>query len=200
MMENDVKKWLKEGGERFLRDIGIKHEQIIVDFGCGNGHYTIPAAKIVGKEGTVYAIDKDRSALDQVIQRAKSENLDNIVPLNTSGTAKIDLDDETIDVVLLYDVLHYRDTEERGELYHEVYRILKLGALLSVYPKHHKLDWPLWNLADRTIEDIINEIEVFHFYFYGKDFKKLLIHDDEYTHGEILNFRKTGEKGGKKDT
>lgn len=190
-MENSVKRWLKEGGERFLRDIGIKHGQVIVDFGCGSGHYTIPAAKIVGKKGTVYAIDKDRSALDQVMQRAKSENLNNIIPLNTSGTGEIDLDDETIDVVLLYDVLHYRDTEERGELYREVYRILKPDALLSVYPKHHKSDWPLWNLADRTIEDIINEIEGAHFYFCGKNFKELLIHDDEYTQGEILNFRKT---------
>jgi ubiquinone/menaquinone biosynthesis C-methylase UbiE len=200
MMENDVKKWLEEGGEKFLRDIGIKKGQFIVDFGCGAGHYTIPAAKIVEKEGTVYAIDKDRSALDQVMRRAKSENLNNIIPLNTSGTVKIDLDDETIDVVLLYDVLHYRDTEERGALYHEVYRILKPGALLSVYPKHHKLDWPLWNLADRTIEDIIKEIEVSYFDFYGKNLKELLIHDDEYTQGQILNFRKTGEKGGKENT
>jgi len=190
MMGNDVKRWLKEGGERFLKDIGIKQGQVIVDFGCGAGHYTIPAAKIAGKEGKVYAIDKDSSALDQVMQRAKSENLNNIIPLKTSGTVKIDLDDDTIDVVLLYDVLHYRDTEERGELYNKVYRILKPGALLSVYPKHHKLDWPLWNLADRTIEDLIKEIEESHFYFCGKNFKELLIHDDEYTQGEILNFRK----------
>jgi ubiquinone/menaquinone biosynthesis C-methylase UbiE len=191
MMENDVKRWLKEGGERFLRDIGIKQGQVIVDFGCGAGHYTIPAAKIVGKKGTIYAIDKDRSTLNQVMQRAKSENLNNIIPLNTSGTARIDLEDETIDAVLLYDVLHYRDTEERKELYHEVYRILKSGALLSVYPKHHKLDWPLWNLADRTIEDIIKEIEKSQFYFCDKNVKELLIHDDEYTQGQILNFRKT---------
>ena len=100
MMENGVKRWLREGGERFLRALGIKQGQIIVDFGCGAGHYTIPAAKILGKEGTVYAIDKDRFTLKQVMQKAKSENLNNIIPLNTSGTLKIDLDDETIDVVL----------------------------------------------------------------------------------------------------
>jgi ubiquinone/menaquinone biosynthesis C-methylase UbiE len=190
MMENDIKKWLEEGGVKFLQAIGIKPGQIIIDFGCGVGNYTIPAAKIAGKEGIVYAIDKDRSALNQVMRRAKSENLNNIIPLNTSGTVKIDLNDETIDVVLLYDVLHYSDMQEREVLYNEVYRILKPGALLSVYPKHHKLDWPLWNLADRTIEDLINEIEGFHFYFCGKHVKKLLIHDDEYTQGNILNFRK----------
>lgn len=196
-METTVKRWLEQGGQKFLRAIGIKPGQSIMDFGCGAGHYTIPAAKMVGKEGTVYAIDKDRSALDQVMRRAKSENLSNIVPLNTSGTAKIDLDDETIDVVLLYDVLHYRDTDERKELYNEIHRILRPDALLSVYPKHHKLDWPLWNLAEKTIDEIINEIEEAHFYLCDKKVRKLLIHDDEYTHGQILNFRKTGEKGGK---
>lgn len=199
-MEKVVKKWLKEDGEKFLRDIGIKQGQAIVDFGCGTGHYTIPAAKIVGKKGRVYAIDKDRSTLNQVMQRAKSENLNNIIPLNTSGTVKIDLEDETIDVVLLYDVLHYRDIDERKALYNEVHRILRPDALLSVYPKHHKLDWPLWNLAEKTIEEIINEIEGSHFYLCDKNVRKLLIHDDEYTQGQILNFRKTGAKGGKEKT
>jgi len=90
--------------------------------------------------------------------------------------------------------------EERGALYNEVDRILKPGALLSVYPKHHKLDWPLWSLADRTIEDIIKEIEGARFYFCGRNFKKLLIHDDEYTQGNILNFRKREKMGGKEHT
>jgi ubiquinone/menaquinone biosynthesis C-methylase UbiE len=199
-MGNSVKRWLEEGGEKFLRAIGIKQGQLIVDFGCGAGHYTIPAAKIVGKRGTVYAIDKDNSALDQVMQRAKSENLNNIIPLNTLGTVKIDLEDETIDVVLLYDVLHYRDIDERKELYSEVHRILRPSALLSVYPKHHKLDWPLWNLAEKTIEEIINEIEGSHFYLCDKHVRKLLIHDNDYNQGQILNFRKTRAKGRKKKT
>ena len=89
MMENDVKRWLKEGGERFLRDIGIKQGQVIVDFGCGAGHYTIPAAKIVGKEGTVYAIDKERSTLNQVMQRAKLMVAANGNPSGTEDAARV---------------------------------------------------------------------------------------------------------------
>jgi ubiquinone/menaquinone biosynthesis C-methylase UbiE len=194
MIGSNVKRWLEEDGERFLRDLGIKRGQVIVDFGCGAGHYTIPAAKIVEQEGTVYAIDKDQDVLDQLMQIATSKNLNNIIPMNTLGTVTIALDDETIDVVLLYDVIHYRDMEGRGNLYREVYRILKPGALLSVYPKHHKLDLPLSNLADRKIDDIIKEIEEAHFYCCGKNFKEL-IHDGCYTQGHILNFRKTGRKG-----
>jgi len=194
MSGNDVTRWLEEDGQTFLRDIGIKKGQVVVDFGCGAGHYTIPAAKIVEQEGTIYAIDKNQDVLDQLMQIATSENLNNIIPMNTLGTVTIALDAETIDVVLLYDVIHYRDMEGRGNLYREVYRILKPGALLSVYPKHHQSDLPLLNLADRKIDDIIKEIADAQLYCCDKSFKAL-IHDDGYTQGHILNFRKTGGKG-----
>jgi SAM-dependent methyltransferase len=148
----------------------------------------------VQPEGTVYAIDQDHDVLDRLMQIAASQNLNRIIPLSTLGTAAIALDDDTIDVVLLYDVIHYSDTEGRGDLYREVYRILKPGALLSVYPKHHQSDWPLSHLADRTIDDIIKEIEAAQL-SYCDTMVKVLIHDDCYTQGHILNFRKIGEKG-----
>ncbi|MBU1162998.1 MAG: class I SAM-dependent methyltransferase, partial [Proteobacteria bacterium] len=54
----------------------------------------------------------------------------NVIQIKTSEVLKIDLDDESIDAVLLYDVLHYINTEERRQLYSEVFRILKTGTLL----------------------------------------------------------------------
>lgn len=41
-------------GEIFLRDIGMKGNQSILDFGCGLGNYTIFAAVVVGRMGQVY--------------------------------------------------------------------------------------------------------------------------------------------------
>ncbi|HHH84092.1 MAG TPA: hypothetical protein ENL29_01335, partial [Thermoplasmatales archaeon] len=61
-MESDSEKWLAYGGEEFLREIGIKEKQNILDFGCGDGAYAIPAAKAVGGEGRVYVADKDGNA------------------------------------------------------------------------------------------------------------------------------------------
>ena len=43
-----------------LRRIGIKKGQTVLDFGCGYGAYTIPVAEIVGEQGRVYALDKDK--------------------------------------------------------------------------------------------------------------------------------------------
>jgi ubiquinone/menaquinone biosynthesis C-methylase UbiE len=188
-MGSDVEKWLKEDGEIFLRSIGVKAGQVILDYGCGAGHYTITSAKIVGKKGKVYAIDRDNGTLNRLMQTAESEGLKNIVPIKTSEESKIDLEDESIDVVLLYDILHYIDIDERRKLYSMVYRILKTSALLSVYPKHHKLDEPLWKFSDMRLEDVIKEIEMANFYLDGKDYKRL-IHDDNYDSGYILSFTK----------
>jgi ubiquinone/menaquinone biosynthesis C-methylase UbiE len=193
-MATDIEKWLEGNGEVFLKDIGIRKGQLILDFGCGVGHYTIPAAKAVGKVGKVYALDKDRGALDKLMQMAESEGLRNIFIIRTSGDLKIDLKDESIDRVLLYDVLHYMQLQERKEIYNEVYRILKIDGLLLVYPKHHMWDESLWNLADMELEDVVKEIESANFYLKKKCFKTL-IHDDNYDKGFILNFIKKGMKG-----
>jgi len=55
-----------------LERIGIRRGQAVLDFGCGYGAYTIPVAKIVGEQGRAYALDKDKEALDALIQKARS--------------------------------------------------------------------------------------------------------------------------------
>jgi ubiquinone/menaquinone biosynthesis C-methylase UbiE len=189
-MINNIKSWLKKDGKIFLEDIGIKKGQIIMDFGCGSGHYTIPAGKVVGENGKIYALDKDREVLRQLMNTSKSESLKNIVTIcNQSEELKINLDEESIDAILLYDVLHYMNSEKRRIIYKNAYRILKTNALFSVYPKHNKSDQPMGELADMQLENIIEEIKSSKFYL-DKEFFKRLVHDNNYNMGHILNFKK----------
>ncbi len=188
-MEIDVN-WLNREGEAFLKDIGIKKGDVVLDFGCGDGPYTIPAAKVVSKEGKVYAIDKDIESMHKLMEIAKNKGLENIIPIHTkSEESKINLESESINAVLLYDVLHYMENLERRKIYEEIYRILKTGGILSVYPKHRKSDELLWNLSDMGLDDVIEEINSRHFYLQRKFYKKLL-HNGNYNTGYILNFRK----------
>jgi len=188
-MKENSKKWLREDGKKFLREIGIKERQSVLDFGCGNGTYTIPAARVTGKEGKVYAADRDRNSINELLKTAESKGLENIVSLEISEDLKINLENKSIDAVLLYDILHYMDRKQRKELYKEICRILKIGGILSVYPKHNRSDQPLWNLSDMGVEDIVEEIKNSNFHFERKYLKRLM-HDGNYEDGVVLNFRK----------
>ena len=133
-----------------LERIGIRRGQAVLDFGCGYGAYTIPAAKIVGAQGRVYALDKDKEALDGLMQRAGSAGLKNIERMETSGELEIELADESVDAVLLFDVFHsfyFPQAGDRRRLLGEISRIMKPSAFLSISV------WP--NLIEPETEDEI---------------------------------------------
>ena len=178
-MKSDVERWLEQYGEEFLRKIGIRRGNVVLDFGCGSGNYTIPAARIVGKEGTVYALDKNKEVLDTLMRRAKSEGLNNIRRINTGGEVKIKLDDESVDVVLLYDIFWYFPLSDPRltRLLTEVYRVSRREALISVLPKHVDL------------EQLKNRIK--HVGFQLKsEYSEIIIHDGILERGRVLNFVK----------
>jgi len=51
------KSWLDKNAYEFLAEVSVNKGQSVLDFGCGSGTYTIPAAKLVGESGRVYALD-----------------------------------------------------------------------------------------------------------------------------------------------
>jgi ubiquinone/menaquinone biosynthesis C-methylase UbiE len=121
-----------------LRDLGVKQGQVVLDFGCGTGTYAVPAARIVGK-GKVYALDKNKGALDELMHKAELAGVGNLERKDTNGEKEIALPDGSVDTVLLFDVLHsyyFPRTADRGKLLEEVRRICKKGARVLVYPKH----------------------------------------------------------------
>ncbi|MBW2093130.1 MAG: class I SAM-dependent methyltransferase [Deltaproteobacteria bacterium] len=188
-MNKDIEKWEKENGVKFLRKVGLRAGQTVLDFGCRVGHYTIPAAFVVGSKGIVYAVDKDQQVLNELKQKVKADNLKNINIIGTAGQTKLDFESEPIDVVLLYDVLHYLGKHDRKKLYKEAQRVLKKDGLLSVYPKHTLEDDPIQEFRRLNLSDVKREIEGSGFYFEEK-VCGIISHDDGLNQGCVLNFRK----------
>jgi ubiquinone/menaquinone biosynthesis C-methylase UbiE len=164
------KGWLDKHAYEFLTEVGVKAGQIVLDFGCGSGTYTIPAAKLVGQDGRVYALDISKKALDKIEEKTKQEGLKNIIRIDSTSEEEIPLEDKTIDHVLLIDVL--QEIDNREALFDEVYRILKPNGVVTVYPMHIKIE----------------EIE-------GLAKSKSLILEDKKFQGRILTFKKTLSKG-----
>lgn len=136
MNSAEFKNRMDEKASQFLSEIGAQAEQKILDFGCGSGTYTIPAAKIVGGEGKVYSIDKENAKIKEIAKKAKRLGLENIESIKLSEGEKIPLKRETINLFLLIDVLH--EVKEKIHIFKEINRLLKEDGLACVYPMHMK--------------------------------------------------------------
>ncbi len=127
---------LDENATELLEEVGIEEGQKVLDFGCGSGTYTIPAAKMVGEKGSVYALDIDSRALDKVEEEADRIGMDNIDRIDADGEGKIPLDDDSIDIMLIIDAL--REIDDKDTLFSEAFRMLKSAGTVCVYPMHVK--------------------------------------------------------------
>jgi len=107
---------------------GAKRGDVILDYGCGIGFNTIPAAEIVGKEGMVYALDIHPLAVKAVEKKIRKKGLKNVKTI-LSGL-NTGLPNESVDIVLLYNVLPM--VKNRPALIKELYRVLKPGGILSI--------------------------------------------------------------------
>ena len=113
--------------EEEIRKLGLKEGQKILDYGCGIGSYTFPAANLVGEKGRVYALDKQPLAIKKIKEKAQKEAFYNIDTILSDGDTG--LPDESVDVILLYGVLP--EIKHKEPLLKELYRILKPNGYLS---------------------------------------------------------------------
>lgn len=192
-MQDEMEKWEREGGVTFLRKVGVRPGYKVLDFGARVGHYTVPAAHIVKEKGLVYAVDKEHDSLVQLEQKARRLGLRNVKTIENSGEMTLNLENELINVVLVYDVLHYFKKHERKRLYDEVYRILKPDGLLSVYPKHVLEDVPLNEFKNLHVEDVKQEIQNSGFSF-KEEYCGTMSHDNSLNEGCAFGFNKSLKK------
>jgi len=188
-VKNGIEKWERKEGVKFLRKVGVKNAQKVLDFGARVGHYSIPAAIIVGKAGLVYALDKEQDTLIELQRKAQRLNLRNIRIINTTGSVTLACETESIDIVLVYDVLHYFNPNERKQLYLEIFRVLRPMGIFSVYPKHVLEDAPLNKFSQLKLDDLIHEIMEANFKFQA-EYCGILSHNDSLNQGCVLNFTK----------
>jgi ubiquinone/menaquinone biosynthesis C-methylase UbiE len=95
----------EEDCETLLDALEVQPGQTVCDMGCGNGFYTLPLARRVGKEGKIVAVDIQREMLNLLKDRASAEKIDNVELVH--GTL-VDprLATNSLDLVLMVDVYH----------------------------------------------------------------------------------------------
>ena len=119
--------------KHILEKAQIAEGMQVVDLGCGTlGHFVFPLAKIVGKNGKIYAVDILKIALDTIRRRIKLENFKNIETvwsdLEVFKATKIE--SSGLDAAMLLNTLYL--SHKRAEIIRESVRMLKQGGKLII--------------------------------------------------------------------
>ncbi len=83
------------------------------DFGAGSGAFTLALRELVGPAATIYAVDKDRGALNRLesTYRARFPSPDHLIPLNQDFTRPFPL--PPLDGIVMANSLHYFKDKEK---------------------------------------------------------------------------------------
>ena len=129
-MGSRLRQWLMNP-VKTLRGANIQPGQTVLEVGCGTWFFTLPAAKLIGDDGCLVAMDALSDFIEQVSKKVKSADLKNVRvvkrdALNTGLSAA------TIDTALLFGVLPW-PALPLNRLLPEMHRVLKPEGRLAVW-------------------------------------------------------------------
>ncbi|MCZ3364859.1 MULTISPECIES: class I SAM-dependent methyltransferase [Methanobacterium] len=118
---------------RVLSTVGLKKGDTFLDAGCGDGYMSIAASKIVSNEGKIIAVDVWEESINAFKEKIESENIKNIDAEVANITQKIPVDDESIDILYMGNVLHgFVENNEVETVMKEIHRVIKKGGSFAV--------------------------------------------------------------------
>ncbi len=132
---------------KLLKQAGLKNDQTVLEVGCGPGFFTVPASKIVGENGFIYAIDINPFAIESVNKKVKKAGVENVEALVIS-VYNTELYDQSIDLAFLFGVRHVL---EYTKVKKEMNRIMKNEGILAIQK---------WG-ANKKLISLLTENQVF---------------------------------------
>jgi ubiquinone/menaquinone biosynthesis C-methylase UbiE len=119
----------EERPQLVLDALELKKGQEVADLGCGSGYYAFRMAELVGRDGTVFAVDIEPRMLDFVRTRAEREGVTNIATVRATAEDP-HLPPASIDLLLMVDVYH--ELEHPFEVMQNVRAALKPGGRVAL--------------------------------------------------------------------
>ncbi len=108
---------------------GLEPGQEVLEVGCGPGFFTVPAARIVGERGSVYALDVSPLAVERVQQKIEKERATNVETI-LADAAQTGLPDQRFDLIFVFGFAHSVGNME--DILTELHRLLRPGGILSI--------------------------------------------------------------------
>jgi len=127
MPNNSIRRWL-DPPSRVLDRLGLRADDVVIDFGCGPGSYTIPLARLAGR---VIAIDSQTGMLEKASKYAAKNNVK--VEFYQNDGKSIPPSDSIADMIFLRLVFH--ELGDKQAVLKELTRLLKRGGRLVTVEK-----------------------------------------------------------------
>lgn len=159
-----------------LKNIKLKSDMVVADFGCGSGGWVLPLAKIC-QDGHIFALDLLEEPLSALRAKAKITKISNIDTIRADVEKGVSLLSDSCDLVLMTNLLFQCDSKKF--VLEEGKRVLKSNGQLLVVdwlaspfgPKDTISPAEVKNLANETGLKIVSEFSAGP-YHYGLLFQK----------------------------
>jgi len=128
---------LVENPEKIMKPF-VNDGMTVFEPGCGMGFFTIPLARMVGKDGRVVVADVQQPMLEGVRKRAEKAGLEKRIDCRLVQDVEMPIDDleGKVDFVPVIHMLH--ETTNPESFLQNVYTALKRGgSMLIVEPAGH---------------------------------------------------------------
>lgn len=115
----------EERPDLLLAELDLKPGMVVADIGAGSGYHTRRIAEVIGKSGTVYAVDVQPQMVRLLAAISRQERYGNVKPvLSTVDDVKLPVG--SVDLAIMVDVYH--ELEYPREVMRSIVRSLKPGG------------------------------------------------------------------------
>ncbi len=125
LLDNAIRRWLQPPFE-LIEKLGIHQTDVVMDFGCGPGYYTIELAR---KTKSVMAVDLSSEMLKKAQTKAEKSAIKNIKFVQSDGKS-LQVEDGTVDMIFLVTVFH--EVGDKQVVLREFGRVLKAEGKLVI--------------------------------------------------------------------
>lgn len=147
----EIKKTILFDIDSILRKMMVSEKQRLAELGCGNfGFFVFPLARLVGRQGKIFAVDILKPTLEEIKARAQKENSPQIETIwsNLEIFKGTKIETSSLDGALLVNVLH--QSGKKIEILREAIRLLKRGGRLLIV-EWKNTDSPLGPPPDKRV-------------------------------------------------
>ena len=115
--------------QRVIGQLALFRGARVADVGAGRGYFTVRLSAAVGSDGTVYAVDLDKEALEFLRERVDLQHLSNVQVIEGKADSP-ELPAGELDAALIFNAYH--EMRQHQEMLKALHAALRPGGVLLI--------------------------------------------------------------------